>query len=55
MSWKRGLAIGVYLLSHGALFLNFMTLNPKLAWLVLAALLAWVLRWADPPKASTRC
>jgi hypothetical protein len=52
--WRRrwGLVlIGVYLLSHGALFVNFMTVNPKiLLWaltVVMAALLAWTNREAN--------
>jgi len=44
--------IGVYLLSHGFLFLNFMTVNPKALLLVATALLAaalwWVNRREDP-------
>jgi len=39
--------IGVYLLSHGALFVNFMTVNPKILYLGLATLLTVVLVWAN--------
>ena len=43
--------IGIYLLSHGALFVNFMTVNPKIVFLGLAILLTVILVWAnDPPK-----
>jgi hypothetical protein len=46
---RWGLAlIGVYLLSHAGLFLNFMTVNPKIWLLVLAAGMAAVLAWANP-------
>ena len=39
--------IGIYLLAHGWLFINFMTINPKIALLVLASVLAGVLAWAN--------
>jgi len=48
--WRKrwGLVlIGVYLLSHGALFVNFMTVNRKVAFLGLAALLTAILWWAN--------
>ncbi len=48
--WRKqwGLVlITVYLLSHGALFVNFMTINPKLAFLALAIVATLVLRWAN--------
>lgn len=50
--WHRqwGLVLIVtYLLSHGALFVNFMTLNPKIALLGLASLLTVILVWANRP------
>lgn len=53
--WRKpwGLAlIGVYLLSHGFLFLNFMTVNPKILLLVLAAALTGVLWWANSTDQS---
>ena len=52
--WRKqwGLAlIGIYLLSHGALFVNFMTVNQKIALFGLASLLTVILMWANrPPK-----
>ena len=48
--WRKqwGLVlIGIYLISHGALFVNFMTVNPKLAYLGLAILLTVILVWAN--------
>ena len=48
--WRKqwGLVlITVYLLSHAALFVNFMTINPKLALLALAIFATMVLRWAN--------
>ena len=48
--WRKqwGLAlIGVYLLSHAALFVNFQTVNPKVALLGLAVALTLVLAWAN--------
>ena len=48
-----GLAlIGLYLISHGFLFVNFMTVNPKVALLGLAAGLTLVLYWANQPLAT---
>lgn len=45
---RWGLAlIGVYLLSHAGLFVNFMTVNPKVWLLVLAVGMAAVLAWAN--------
>ena len=41
----------IYLLSHGSLFVNFMTVNPKIVLLGLASLLTVILVWANgPPK-----
>ncbi len=52
--WRKqwGLVlIGIYLLSHGSLFVNFMTVNPKIVLLGLATLLTVILVWANrPPK-----
>lgn len=51
--WRKqwGLVlIGIYLLSHGALFVNFMTVNPKIALLGLAGLLTMFLWWANRPS-----
>ena len=48
--WRKkwGLVlIGVYLISHAALFANFMTVNPKIALLGVAILLTLVLAWAN--------
>lgn len=45
-TWGLGL-IGVYLLSHGWLFVNFWTINPKIYLLTLAALLAMALFWLN--------
>lgn len=48
--WRRKwglILIGIYLLSHGALFVNFMTVNPKIALLGLAILLTVILVWAN--------
>ena len=48
--WRKqwGLVlIGVYLLSHAALFVNFQTVNPKVALLGLAVALTLVLAWAN--------
>ena len=48
--WRKqwGLVlIGIYLLSHAWLFVNFMTVNPKIALLVLASLLTLILFWAN--------
>ncbi|MDG1807880.1 MAG: hypothetical protein P8I27_08275 [Pirellulaceae bacterium] len=54
--WRKHwglILIGIYLLSHGLLFVNFMTVNPKIALLGLASLLTIVLYWANrPPKLS---
>ena len=50
--WRKkwGLVlIVVYLFSHGALFVNFMTINPKIAYLVLATVLTVTLVWANRP------
>ena len=51
--WRKqwGLVlIGTYLLSHGVLFVNFMTVNPKIALLGLAILLTVILVWANRPS-----
>ena len=48
--WRKkwGLVLsGVYLISHAALFANFMTVNPKIALLGVAILLTLVLAWAN--------
>ncbi|MEQ8744170.1 hypothetical protein [Parasphingorhabdus sp.] len=49
--WGLGL-IGLYLLSHAALFVNFWTVNPKIfLWaltVVMAGLLVWANREPDP-------
>ncbi|GAA4643022.1 hypothetical protein GCM10023115_09820 [Pontixanthobacter gangjinensis] len=48
--WRKrwGLVlIGIYLLSHGFLFANFGTVNPKILLLALAAAMAGVLAWAN--------
>lgn len=39
--------ICLYLACHAFLFLNFMTINPKLLLLALASILTWVLWWAN--------
>lgn len=39
--------IVVYLVSHAFLFVNFMTINPKLAYLLAAALGALFLAWSN--------
>jgi len=49
--WALAL-IGVYLLSHAALFVNFMTVNPKIWLLALASGMAIVLAWANRTPAS---
>ncbi len=46
MQWGFVL-ITIYLVSHAALFVNFMTVNPKFALLALAIAAAIVLRWAN--------
>lgn len=43
----RLVPIGVYLLSHAALFVNFMTVNPKVLLLGLAIVATVVLVWAN--------
>ena len=48
--WRKQwglLLIGVYLLSHAMLFVNFWTVNPKLALLGLAMVMTGVLVWAN--------
>lgn len=53
--WRKnwGMAlIGVYLGSHAFLFVNFMTINPKVGLLALAAVLAGILVWANEPDRS---
>nr|WP_137677726.1 hypothetical protein [Parerythrobacter lutipelagi] len=48
--WRKrwGLAlIGIYLLSHGFLFVNFATVNPKLGLWGLAVALTAILVWAN--------
>lgn len=48
--WRKhwGLVlIGIYLISHGALFVNFMTVNPKIFLWGLSILAALVLIWAN--------
>lgn len=53
--WRKiwGLVlIGIYLLSHAVLFVNFMTINPKIALLGLAILLTLILVWANRPPES---
>lgn len=47
-AWGLAL-IGVYLFSHAFLFVNFMTINPKVLLLGLAAMLTAVLWWANRP------
>ena len=50
--WQKrwGLALIVlYLISHGWLFINFGTVNPKIAWLALASLLTVVLALVNRP------
>lgn len=50
--WRRkwGLfLIGLYVCCHAFLFLNFMTINPKIGLLGLALVLALVLAWANKP------
>ncbi len=42
--------IVLYLFSHAALFVNFMTVNPKVVLLALAVLLTLVLWWANRPE-----
>lgn len=49
-SWGLAL-IGAYLCCHAFLFLNFMTINPKVGLLALALLLAFILAWANKDKA----
>jgi len=48
--WRKQwglILIGLYLLSHAALFVNFMTVNQKVALLGLAVLLTLILAWAN--------
>lgn len=48
--WRKpwGLALIIlYLLSHAALFLNFMTVNPKIFYLELAIVATVILVWAN--------
>jgi hypothetical protein len=45
-SWGLSL-ICLYLSCHTFLFINFMTVNPKLLWLILASALTGVLWWAN--------
>ncbi|MBV7259307.1 hypothetical protein [Erythrobacter crassostreae] len=52
-SWGLAL-IGTYLCCHAFLFLNFMTINPKIGLLALASLLALILAWANKDSASRR-
>ena len=50
--WRRhwGLVlIGIYLLSHAALFVNFWTVNPKIFLWGLSVVMAGVLVWANRP------
>jgi len=50
--WRRhwGLVlIGIYLLSHAALFVNFWTVNPKILLWGLSVVMAGVLVWANRP------
>ncbi|WP_109356155.1 hypothetical protein [Sphingorhabdus sp. EL138] len=50
--WRKqwGLVlIGIYLLSHGALFVNFMTVNPKIFLWGLSVLMTAILVWANRP------
>ncbi|MEO9635625.1 MAG: hypothetical protein ABJF89_10490 [Parasphingorhabdus sp.] len=57
--WRKhwGLVlIGIYLLSHGALFVNFMTVNPKIFLWGLSVLATMLLIWANrkaPPESQT--
>lgn len=57
--WRKhwGLVlIGIYLLSHGALFINFMTVNPKIFLWGLSVVAAMVLVWANreaPPQSQS--
>ena len=46
--WGMTLII-IYIASHAALFLNFMTVNPKVAYVGLAIVAALVLAWANRP------
>jgi len=51
--WRRQwgfVLIVVYLLSHAALFVNFMTINPKVIFLALGVLFTLVLWWANRPE-----
>lgn len=55
--WRRqwGLVlIGVYLLSHAALFVNFMTVNPKIFLWGLTVVMAGVLVWAGREPEAER-
>jgi len=48
--WRRRWGLGlitVYLLSHAALFVNFMTVNPKIFLWALTVAMAGVLVWAN--------
>ena len=47
--WGMAL-ICIYLLSHAALFVNFWTVNYKIAFLALAIILTVVLAWANRPS-----
>ena len=54
--WRKqwGLVlITIYLFSHAALFVNFMTVNPKLALLALAVVATMVLRWANQEESRS--
>lgn len=50
-SWGLALIV-VYLASHAFLFVNFATVNPKVALLALAAVMTGVLWWANRPEGS---
>lgn len=50
--WRRGWGMGLiiaYLAAHAFLFVNFMTINPKVGFLAAVALLAGLLAWANKP------
>ena len=50
--WGMSLII-LYIASHAALFVNFMTVNPKIGYVGLAIIAALILKWANRPDASS--
>lgn len=53
--WRKNwglILIGIYIVSHGLLFVNFMTVNPKVVLWGLSVVAALVLLWANGPDRS---